>query len=136
MMAPLTISRRDAGQVVVLALTGRLNFDEDGDRLLRDQVASVVASGERNILLDLQGVHQMDSGGVGTLVAVYLHAAKRGGKLKLLHPSERVNRVLHMTHLEDAFEVFDNETEALRTFDAGSAMGLTLGSDPAQPARS
>lgn len=126
-MAPLTITRRDAGRVVVLALTGRLNFDEDGDRLLREQVAAVVASGEQNILLDLNGVHQMDSGGVGTLVAVYLHAAKRGGKLKLLQPSERVRRVLHMTHLEEAFDVFDNETDAVRTFDERPAAGAQTG---------
>ncbi len=126
-MAPLTITRRDAGHVVVLALTGRLNFDDDGDRLLREQVAAVVASGEQNILLDLNGVHQMDSGGVGTLVAVYLHAAKRGGKLKLLQPSERVKRVLHMTHLEEAFDVFDNESDAVRTFDERPATGAQSG---------
>ena len=120
-MAPLTIVRRDAEHVVILALTGRLNFDEDGDRLLREQIAAVVASGDRNILLDLRDVHQMDSGGVGTLVAVYLHTVKRGGALKLLQPSERVNRVLHMTHLEDAFDVFDNEHDAVRAFGASSA---------------
>jgi anti-sigma B factor antagonist len=117
MTAPLTIAQRTAGRVVILELTGRLNFDEDGDRLLREQVAGVVAAGDLNILLDLGGVRQMDSGGVGTLVAVYLHTVKRGGRLKLLHPSERVNRVLHMTHLETAFEVFENETDALRTFE-------------------
>lgn len=117
MTAPLTIAQRNAGRVVILELTGRLNFDEDGDRLLREQVAAVVAAGDLNILLDLGGVRQMDSGGVGTLVAVYLHTVKRGGRLKLLHPSERVNRVLHMTHLETAFEVFENETDALRTFE-------------------
>jgi anti-sigma B factor antagonist len=117
MTAPLTIAQRTAGRVVILELTGRLNFDEDGDRLLREQVAAVVAAGDLNILLDLGGVRQMDSGGVGTLVAVYLHTVKRGGRLKLLHPSERVNRVLHMTHLETAFEVFESETDALRTFE-------------------
>jgi anti-sigma B factor antagonist len=117
MTAPLTIAQRTAGRVVILELTGRLNFDEDGDRLLREQVAGVVAAGDLNILLDLGGVRQMDSGGVGTLVAVYLHTVKRGGRLKLLHPSERVNRVLHMTHLETAFEVFESETDALRTFE-------------------
>jgi anti-sigma B factor antagonist len=136
MTAPLTITRRDVGSVAVLALNGRLKFDEDGDLLLREQVAAVVASGDQNILLDLRGVHQMDSGGVGTLVAVYLHVAKRGGKLKLLHPSERVQRVLHMTHLEDAFEVFEHEADALRTFDGGAALDARPGSDPTQPARS
>jgi anti-anti-sigma factor len=117
MTAPLTITQRNTGPVVILELTGRLIFDEDGDRLLRQQVAAVIAAGDRNILLDLHGVRQMDSGGVGTLVAVYLHALKRGGKLKLLRPSERVNRVLHMTHLESAFEVFEHEADAVRTFE-------------------
>jgi anti-sigma B factor antagonist len=136
MIAPLTISRRDVGPVVILALTGRLKFDEDGDLLLRDQVAAVVASGDQNILLDLHGVHQMDSGGVGTLVAVYLHVAKRGGKLKLVHPSERVRRVLHMTHLEEAFEVFENETDALRTFDGAVAGNREPRPDPTRTASS
>ena len=41
-----------------------------------------------------------------------------------------------MTHLEEAFEVFETEADALRTFDGGSALGARPGSDPAQPARS
>ena len=116
MTSPLAIAQRSSGPVLILELHGRLNFDEDGDRLLRQEVTSAVASGERNILLDLHGVHQMDSGGVGTLVAVYLHTVRRGGKLKLLRPSERVHRILHMTHLETAFEIFENESDAMRTF--------------------
>ena len=124
MTAPLTITQRNVGRVVILELLGRLIFDEDGDRLLRAQVASLIAAGEHNILLDLSGVKQMDSGGVGTLVAVYLHALKRGGRLKLLRPSERVNRVLHMTHLESAFEVFESENDAVRTFDVVRSIGV------------
>jgi anti-sigma B factor antagonist len=119
MTQPLTITRRTVGRVVILELTGQLKYDEEGDRLLRQEVASVVAEGQRDILLDLHGVHQMDSGGVGILVAVYLHTVKRGGRLKLLQPSERVARVLHTTHLESAFEVFHSEDDAVRTFAIG-----------------
>lgn len=124
MTPPLTITQRNVGRVIILELLGRLIFDEDGDRLLRAQVAALIAAGEHNILLDLSGVKQMDSGGVGTLVAVYLHALKRGGRLKLLRPSERVNRVLHMTHLESAFEVFESENDAVRTFDVVRSIGV------------
>lgn len=117
MNPPLTITSRTAGRAVVLELRGRLFFDEDGDQLLRREVAARIAAGEHNLLLDLSGVTQMDSAGVGTLVAVYLHALKRGGKLKLLRPSDRVVRVLHMTRLDTAFEVFENENDAVRTFE-------------------
>ena len=116
MITGLTIAQRRSGPAVILELRGRLIFDEDGDRLLRQEVAALVNAGERSILIDLSGVHQMDSGGVGTLVAIYLHALKRGAKLKLLRPSERVSRVLHMTHLETAFEVYVSESEAVGGF--------------------
>ena len=115
-MTGLTIAPRRSGSVVILELRGRLIFDEQGDVLLRQEVADTVAEGDRFILLDLSGVHQMDSGGVGTLVAVYLHSLKRGAKLKLLSPSERVTRVLHMTHLETAFEVYSSESDAVESF--------------------
>ena len=118
MTVGLTIAQRKARSVVILELRGRLIFDEDGDSLLRQEVAALVAAQERNILVDLGGVHQMDSGGVGTLVAIYLHALKRGAKLKLLHPSERVTRVLKMTHLETAFEIYGEESDALEAFAA------------------
>ena len=124
MTAPMTITQRNVGRVVILELVGRLIFDEDGDRLLRAQVAALIAAGEHNILLDLSSVKQMDSGGVGTLVAVYLHALKRGGRLKLLRPSERVSRVHRMTHLETAFEVFESENDAVRTFDVVRSIGV------------
>ena len=118
MTAGLTIAPRRSGGILVLDLAGRLIFDEDGDTLLRQVVTQAVAGGERRILLNMAGVRQMDSGGVGTLVAVYLHAAKRGGHLKVLSPSERVARVLHMTHLETAFEIFEDEAQAVASFGA------------------
>jgi anti-anti-sigma factor len=50
---------------------------------------------------------------VGTLVAVHLHTVKRGGQLKLLNPSERVVRVLHITRLESIFDIFPEESAAV-----------------------
>jgi anti-sigma B factor antagonist len=64
----------------------------------------------------------MDSGSVGTLVAVHLHTLKRGGQLKLLNPSERVTRVLHITRLESIFEIFPTEADALRRFVTGHSI--------------
>jgi anti-sigma B factor antagonist len=116
MSAPLLITRRSVADVVILQLEGSLIFDEADHHLLREQVTDLVASGQRWILLDLRGVTHMDSGGVGALAAVSLHVVKRNGALKLLAPSERVLRVLHITHLESVFEVFAEESDAVRSF--------------------
>jgi hypothetical protein len=43
---------------------------------------------------------------------------RRGGQLKLLNPSSRALRVLHMTHVGSIFEVFADETRAVASFSA------------------
>lgn len=116
MSASLVMTQRSVAGVVIVELRGALLYDDEGERLFRDQVTSLVAAGERHLLIDLSQVTHMDSGSVGTLVAVHLHTLKRGGMVKLLSPSERVVRVLHITRLESIFEVFPTEDLAVRSF--------------------
>lgn len=116
MSASLVMTQRSVAGVVIVELRGALLYDDEGERLFRDQVTSLVAAGERHLLIDLSQVTHMDSGSVGTLVAVHLHTLKRGGMVKLLSPSERVLRVLHITRLESIFEVFPTEDLAVRSF--------------------
>ena len=115
MPAPLQITQRSAGQVAVLEIGGQLVADE-GDAAFKAHVASLVSAGCRSVLLDLRDVQYMDSGGAGVLAATYLHVVKRGGALKLLCPSDRVCRVLQITHLLGVFEVFDEEAAAMQSF--------------------
>ena len=114
MATALCITQRSLGRITILELSGPLLYEDEGERLFRDQITALVASGERHILIDLSQVSHMDSGSVGTLVAVHLHTLKRGGVIKLLRPSERVSRVLHITRLESIFDIFDVEGDALR----------------------
>jgi anti-sigma B factor antagonist len=126
MSAPLRITRRAVDRVTVLELSGRLVFDE-GDRALKEQVTSLVAAGNTNMLIDLHDVVSIDSGGVGALVGMYLHVTRRGGQFKLLCPSPRSCEVLRITHLATVFDVFDNEEAALRSFSAPGSPGVEAG---------
>ena len=115
MAAPLKITERRAGPVAVLEFSGHLVADEGACRCLQ-QVSLLVTAGWLNVLADLRNVSYMDSGGVGALVASFVHVSRRGGRLKLLCPSPRCSRVLGVSHLSEVFEVFENEEEALRSF--------------------
>src|SRR5262249_20058433 len=121
--APLHINQRSAAGVMVLEVAGHLAADE-GDSVFKDHVETLVSAGCRSLLVDLRSVTYLDSGGAGMLAATYLHVVKRGGMLKLLCPSERVCRVLQMTHLLSVFEVFEDEAAATRSFDVGSRAGV------------
>lgn len=116
MATSLVITQRSVGGVAIVELVGPLLYDDEGERLFREEIISLIASGERQIVIDLSQVTHMDSGSVGTLVAVHLHTLKRAGMLKLLNPAERVIRVLHITRLESIFEIYSNEADAVRSF--------------------
>ena len=116
MPAPLDVVERRVGIATILQVVGRLVLDDEGDRILHDRVSALVAAGRPYLLLDLSRVTSIDSGGVGSLASMHIHCVGRGGQFKLLSPSPRVDRVLRITHLLQAFEVFDNETAAVESF--------------------
>jgi anti-sigma B factor antagonist len=127
MAAPLKIVERRVGPVAVLEINGHLVADDGACRCLQ-QVSLLVSAGWLNVLVDLQNVTYIDSGGVGALVASYVHVTRRGGRLKVLCPSARASRVLDITRLSEVFEVFESEEEAIRSFAPPSV------SQPAAPA--
>lgn len=113
MLAPLRITERPVGDTLLLELAGHLVFDE-GDRVLRDRIHELVDAGSRRILLDLHDVTYVDSGGIGAVVEMYLHVTKVGGRLALMRASACAQRVLDITHLKSAIEIFDDEETAIR----------------------
>jgi anti-sigma B factor antagonist len=113
MPSDLRIKTRQAGKVTVLHLTGPLVWD-DATRELREAISAAVAGGSLAILLDLEELTRLDSGGVGLLVAMFRHVTRRGGQLKLLRPSACARRVLGITHLTAVFDIFDDEPDAIQ----------------------
>ncbi|SRR6266542_4910983 len=120
-MAALEIAERRLGSVTVVELRGRLLAD-DGDTSFTTRITALVAFGQTSLLVDLGRVTYIDSGGIGALVSMFLHITRRGGRLKLLRPSDRVRRVLEMTRLIDVFEIFVDEDAALRSFSRPSPL--------------
>ena len=106
---------RDIGDVSVVDLNGRITIGE-GDVVLREKVGELIDGGHTKILLNLERVKYMDSAGIGELVACYKRAKEHEGIVKLLNPSGKVYDLLQLTKLEDVFETFREEKEALVSF--------------------
>ena len=115
MQTPMEIVEERVGDVTILRLKGRLELD-DGDMVLRKHVDGLVAEGRVNVVLDMTEVTRMDSAGIGMLVGKYMTVKNRGGMLRLLHLTDRTSRLLHVTRLETVFEIFEDETAALKAF--------------------
>ena len=115
------LTTRQVGDVTVVDAVGRITLG-DGASTFRDTVRYLAAGGKKKLLLNLAEVSYIDSSGLGMLVANYATVTNQGGHLRLVNVTSRVKDLLLITKLYTVFEVFDNETEAIRSFlDVASA---------------
>lgn len=105
------------GNITVLRLKGRLVY-EDGFEALRQAFNRVLGDGCIRVLLNLDGVTYLDSAGVGLVACKYVTVRRQGGELKLCNLHWRSHRVLNITKLLSIFESFDNEADAVKSFNS------------------
>ncbi len=114
-MAELNISERQAGDVTILDMDGKVTIGE-GSVALRTTIRRLLSEGKKNILLNLGSVGYIDSSGIGELVSSFTSVSKEGGTLKLLNLTEKIQDLLAITKLLTVFDVFEDEGAALGSF--------------------
>jgi anti-sigma B factor antagonist len=111
----MQIHQRSVGDVTIIDLNGKMTLGE-GDELLRDKVNSLIAQGQKKLVLNLAEVPYIDSAGLGEIVRTYTTVSRQGGVLKLLSLTKRIQDLLAITKLLTIFETFDTEDEAIKSF--------------------
>ena len=112
--ATFTISIRKKGAVSVLDVAGRLTSFEVS--ALRDAISRLLKEGRKNIVLNLGALGYLDSSGIGELARSYVSVVKKGGEMKVVGLSARVEEVLKITQLFRVFPEFPSEEEAVDSF--------------------
>ncbi len=110
----LRIETQISGDVFIVRCDGRIVFGDEG-AALRERVGNML-SGSPRIVVNLNGVHYVDSEGLGVLVGLSVSARNRGGELKLVSPSQRVSDLLRRTRLDTIISVYRNDKEAVAAF--------------------
>lgn len=111
----MKIVERQVEDVVILDLHGKILIGE-GDDVLRDAVTKLADSGKTKILLNLAEVPYVDSAGLGEIVRTYTTVSRKGGKLKLLNLTKKIEDLLSITKLLTVFETYDSEDEAVSSY--------------------
>jgi anti-sigma B factor antagonist len=106
---------RQVDGVSIVDLSGRITLGE-GSTMLRDIVRDMIAKGNKKILLNLGDVTYIDSSGIGELVSAFTTVRNGGGELKLLNLTKKVHDLLQITKLYTVFDIKDDETSAIQSF--------------------
>ena len=111
----LQIAERQVGDVTVLDLWGQITIGDESETL-RATIKNLSENGRTRVLLHMGGVHQVDSSGLGSLVAAYTGLQKCGGDLRLVQLSKRLEDLMVITKLVTVFDIYTDEAVALESF--------------------
>ena len=112
---PMEINVRESGGVSILEVHGRLTIGEPSEQL-HDALNSVIKGGAHKVIVVLNGIPQIDSSGISTLVRISIKLAREGGVLRLVVGHGRVRDALTVTRLVEAIPTFESESAALANF--------------------
>ncbi len=113
----LTAKTRRVGNVAIVDLNGKVTLGENTG-ILRDELRSLLAQGNKQIILNMKDVSYVDSAGLGELVGAYTTATNQGGAVKLLHLQGKMRDLMQITKLHTIFSIFENEKDAVASFGA------------------
>ena len=110
----LHITTGEVDGIAVLWLEGRIVLGEE-TIVLREKVKSLIAAGNKKLVLNMNNITLIDSSGLGALVAVHTTAKLGGASVRLCDLGAKLNELLHITRLLTIFEVSSTEAEAIRS---------------------
>ncbi len=112
----MEVSTRYRDNVAILDITGEIIGDSRFD--LNKVIQEEVEANRAGLILNLEEVPMMDSVGLGMLVGAYTSLTRKKTKLVLLNVGRSVRYLLVVTKLDQVFEKYDDEDEALESIKA------------------
>ena len=111
----MDVTVRQEADITVIKVTGKMVVGEAGTKVW-EAVREALDAGHPKIVVSLAGVTDLDSSGVGELVAAHTSAGRKGGRLKLAGLSPKLAEVLQITQLLGLLETYEYEADAVTSF--------------------
>lgn len=109
----LNISTEKLANVTIVKGDGEMDYHNF--RLLKNQVETALAEGDRKLLLDLSDISYLDSSALGSLLYNQKRVHERGGEV-LVVAGDPLMDILSLTHLDSHFTIVDSVDEGRRRF--------------------
>lgn len=110
----MQITTQTGDKATTVELTGR--FDASAVPQFRDFISQLLQEETNHFVLNMKGVTYIDSGGLGSLVSFLRQVRLAEGDIKIAALDDRVRSVFELTRLHRIFEIYDDSSIALQSF--------------------
>lgn len=83
---------------------------------IRESICKVFDNSNSNVVIDLSGVHYIDSSGFGCFLTIMKAARNNYGTLKFAQPEPAIMELFQTLHLHTVFQIYDDMETCLRSF--------------------
>ncbi len=116
----MKIEIESVGDITIFRIKGKI-LTGRGDKILKETVKDLVASGGSKLILDLKKVPYVDNCGLQEIVRAHIRIMREEGAedsgLKLLNLNSRLRDLLLTNKLLGVFSIFDDEKKAIASFE-------------------
>lgn len=109
----MKLSYEDHDRITVLTVSGELTSDQTDS--IRRACLDRLASGIRDVVLDLEYLTLLDSSGLELLLWLVDELSEHAGQLRLVNPDETVRQILELTRLERRFDIHPSIESAAKS---------------------
>ena len=100
------------GTTAVLEVEGKLALGDNLDEF-RAKWSDALATGVRDLVVNLEKVPMVDSSGIGSLIRCHSAVSAAGGKLKIVAATNTVMQAFKVTRLDRVLDLHADEKSAL-----------------------
>ena len=107
----LSLENRQSGKVMVIHCRGRVVYRDEAAAVSR--VVEEALRGSSEVVLDLEGVQNIDSAGLGELVVAHISAEEQGKTVKVVGANQSVCELLELTNLSSVLALYPSVADAM-----------------------
>jgi anti-sigma B factor antagonist len=83
---------------------------------LQEHLNGLIAGGQYHYLLDFSDLDYISSAGLGVLIGMLREVREKGGDLKIMRMSEKIQRIFNLLGFSKLLKVYPDEETALASF--------------------
>ncbi|NQT33502.1 MAG: STAS domain-containing protein [Candidatus Omnitrophica bacterium] len=111
----MQINSEKKNDISIIRVSGNVDIQTSPD--MKKYLDKEITGENNKIVIDLKDVDYVDSSGLATLVEVLKSLRAVSGKLKLTNLSPKVKGLFEITKLNNLFDIYGDEEEALNSFE-------------------
>ncbi len=100
-----------SGEISILKFDGEIIFEKSND--IKNKAKELLAANQVDkVIIDLENVPYLDSSGIGVVISLFKNVRERQGELVVAAPTEKVEKVIRLTMLDQIIKVYADVEEA------------------------